>query len=161
MLWAQSTTEDYMVATHLKMMKHSVLCVTGTYFRDVTNMIFAILHLNVSRQSICSSYFFLFGEHSMWNCQIFWYHLHHAAKFYGHCQLICVSFFVMKHDLLLCFLWLHGWRIVKFRLAHQMHIVKTFIAAKSVITSSEILKESKQLLYITEFFLLVFFRWGC
>ena len=43
-----------MVTTHIKMIKHSMPCVTGVYLRDVINMIFVILHLNVCRLSICS-----------------------------------------------------------------------------------------------------------
>ena len=44
-----------MVATHIETIKHSKLCVTGVYLRDITNTIFVILHLKVSRLSICSS----------------------------------------------------------------------------------------------------------
>ena len=44
-----------MVATHIKKFKHSMLCVTGVYLRDITNIIFAILLLNVSHLSVCSS----------------------------------------------------------------------------------------------------------
>ena len=40
--------------THQKI-KHSMLCMTGVNFRDITNIIFVILHLNVSRLSIFSS----------------------------------------------------------------------------------------------------------
>ena len=42
----------YMVATHIKMIKQSMLCVTGVYLRDITNTSFVILHLNVSQLSI-------------------------------------------------------------------------------------------------------------
>ena len=42
-------------ATHIKKLKHSMLYETGRYLRDITNMIFVILHLNVNRFSICSS----------------------------------------------------------------------------------------------------------
>ena len=57
-----------MVATHIKKIKHSMLCVTGMHvrdmfmlcvtgmsIRDITNTIFVILHLNLSHLSICSS----------------------------------------------------------------------------------------------------------
>ena len=39
-----------MVATVVKRIKHSKLCVTGVYLGDITNsnMIFVILHFNVS-----------------------------------------------------------------------------------------------------------------
>ena len=47
-----------MVATHIKKIKHSTLCVTGVYLRDLTNIIFVILHLNVSHLSVCSSCLF-------------------------------------------------------------------------------------------------------
>ena len=46
-----------MVATHIKNVKHSMLCVTGVYFRDITNIIIVLLHLNNSRLSVCSSSF--------------------------------------------------------------------------------------------------------
>ena len=32
-----------------------MICVTGVYLRDITNMIFVILHLDVSRLSVCFS----------------------------------------------------------------------------------------------------------
>ena len=35
-----------------------MLCVIDVYLRDITNVIFVILHLNVSHQSICSSRLF-------------------------------------------------------------------------------------------------------
>ena len=44
-----------MVATHIKKIKYSMLCVTGVYRRNVTNTILVILHLNVSHLSFCSS----------------------------------------------------------------------------------------------------------
>ena len=47
-----------MVATHIKKTKHSMLCVTGVYLRDITNTNFVILHLNVSHLSDCFSCFF-------------------------------------------------------------------------------------------------------
>ena len=37
--------------------KHSMLCVTGAYLRDITNTIFASFHLNVNRLSVCCSCF--------------------------------------------------------------------------------------------------------
>ena len=43
-----------MVATHIKKFKHSMLCVTGVYLRDITNMIVVILHLRVSDLSVRS-----------------------------------------------------------------------------------------------------------
>ena len=46
-----------MVATHLKKIKQNVPCVTGVYLRDITNMIFAILHLNVSFCCCCCLFF--------------------------------------------------------------------------------------------------------
>ena len=45
----------YMVATHIKKIKHNMLCMTGVYFRDITSSVFVIVHLNVDRLSICSS----------------------------------------------------------------------------------------------------------
>ena len=48
-----------MVTTHIKKIKHSMLCVTGVYLRDLDNMIFVILHLNVSHLSVFSVFFFL------------------------------------------------------------------------------------------------------
>ena len=44
-----------MVDTLIKQIKHSVLCVSGVYLRDITDMIFVILHLNVGHLSVCSS----------------------------------------------------------------------------------------------------------
>ena len=44
-----------LVATHIKKIKLSVLCVTGVYLRHITNVIFVILHLNVSYLSVWSS----------------------------------------------------------------------------------------------------------
>ena len=44
-----------MVATHVKKIQHSVLCVTGVYLRDIMNIIFVISHLDASHLSICSS----------------------------------------------------------------------------------------------------------
>ena len=49
-----------MVATHFKRIKHSVLCVTGVYLRDISYMIFVILYLNVSRLIDCSSCYHYF-----------------------------------------------------------------------------------------------------
>ena len=43
-----------MAATHIEKIKHSMLCVTGVYSRDITNMILVILHLNVSHLSVFS-----------------------------------------------------------------------------------------------------------
>ena len=43
-----------MVATRIKMVKHSMLCV---YLRYITNTIFEILFVNVSRMSICFFFF--------------------------------------------------------------------------------------------------------
>ena len=34
-----------MDATHIKKIKHSMLCATGVYSRDITNMVFAIFAL--------------------------------------------------------------------------------------------------------------------
>ena len=39
---------------HIKKFKYRMLCATGVYLRDVTNMIFVILHLIVSHLSVCS-----------------------------------------------------------------------------------------------------------
>ena len=49
-----------------------MLCVTGMYLRDIANMIFVILLLNVSHLSICSSCFVWFiivywCYHTCWN----------------------------------------------------------------------------------------------
>ena len=46
-----------MVAIHIKKIKHSVLYVTGVYLRDITNVIFVILHLNVGRIDVFFSCF--------------------------------------------------------------------------------------------------------
>ena len=43
-----------MVATHIKKIKHNMLCLTGVYLRDNQHD-FVILHLNVSRLSVCFS----------------------------------------------------------------------------------------------------------
>ena len=48
-----------LVATHIKKIKLSVLCVTGVYLRHITNVIFVILHLNVRHQSVCFSCFII------------------------------------------------------------------------------------------------------
>ena len=37
-----------MVATHIEKIKHSVLCVTGVYLKDITNMIFVIFECELS-----------------------------------------------------------------------------------------------------------------
>ena len=40
----------------VKKIKYSILCVTGVYFRDITNTFFVILHLHVSHDlNVCSS----------------------------------------------------------------------------------------------------------
>ena len=44
-----------MVTTHIIKIKHGVLSVTGVYLRDVTDIVFVILHLSVSCLSVCSS----------------------------------------------------------------------------------------------------------
>ena len=47
-----------MVSTHIEKIKHSMLSVTGMYLGNITNMIFVILHLNMSHLSVscsCSS----------------------------------------------------------------------------------------------------------
>ena len=43
-----------MVATHIKKIKHNMLCMTGVYLRDITRTVFVILHFNVSCLSICT-----------------------------------------------------------------------------------------------------------
>ena len=48
-----------MALTYLKKIRHSILCVTGVYLRDITNIIVSILHLNVSHLSVCFSSVFL------------------------------------------------------------------------------------------------------
>ena len=45
-----------MVATLIKKIKHSMLCVTGVYLRDITDMIFVTVHLNVSHQSFALAF---------------------------------------------------------------------------------------------------------
>ena len=47
-----------MVATHVKKIKHGMLCITGVYLRDITYTIFIVLHLSMSCLSICSFCFF-------------------------------------------------------------------------------------------------------
>ena len=50
---------------HIKKIKHSMLCVTGLYLRDINNMIFVIFHLSMSCVSICFSCLEIdMGEHS-------------------------------------------------------------------------------------------------
>ena len=44
-----------MVFTCIRKDKHTMVCVTGVYLSDITDIIFSILHLNVSPLSICSS----------------------------------------------------------------------------------------------------------
>ena len=46
---------DAWFAAHIRKIKQSIFCVTGLYLRDITNMIFVILHLNVSCWSVCSA----------------------------------------------------------------------------------------------------------
>ena len=36
-----------MSTIHIKKIKQSMLCVTGVYLRDITDLIFVFLHLNV------------------------------------------------------------------------------------------------------------------
>ena len=50
-----------MVATHMKIVKHSKLCMTGVYLRDITNTCSPVFHLNVSHLSICFSGQIWFG----------------------------------------------------------------------------------------------------
>ena len=38
-----------MITTHIKTVKHSMLCVAGVCLRDINDMTLVILHLNVSR----------------------------------------------------------------------------------------------------------------
>ena len=40
-----------MFATYVIKIEQSMLCMTGVYFKDITNIIFIILHLNVSHLS--------------------------------------------------------------------------------------------------------------
>ena len=42
----------YVVSTHIKKIRHSLLCVTGVHLWDITKTIFVILHLNVSHLSV-------------------------------------------------------------------------------------------------------------
>ena len=59
-----------MVATHIKKINHSMLCVTGVYWRGITNTYSLILHLNVSHLSICSyCNFFMLLIVSIWIAQ--------------------------------------------------------------------------------------------
>ena len=44
-----------MIATLIKKIRHSVLCLTGVYFRNITNTIFVIFHLNVNCLRVCST----------------------------------------------------------------------------------------------------------
>ena len=46
-----------MVATDSKEIKQSILCVTVAYLRDITDMIFVHLHLNVNHLRVCFSCF--------------------------------------------------------------------------------------------------------
>ena len=62
-----SVVEWCMVTTHIKKIMHRMLCVTGVYLRDITNMIFVILHLNVSCLNICSS---CFVKKFSWNLSV-------------------------------------------------------------------------------------------
>ena len=50
-----------MVAAYVKKIKHSMLCVTGVFIRDITNTIFVTLHVNMSRMSVCCFCVFLEG----------------------------------------------------------------------------------------------------
>ena len=59
-----SYIKKILVLTDIKKIWHSMLCVTGVYLRDITNMIFVILH--VSHLRICCSCF-LWKEMKM-NC---------------------------------------------------------------------------------------------
>ena len=43
-------------ATRIRKIQHSILRVSGVYLRDINNKIFVMLHLNMSRLSICSSF---------------------------------------------------------------------------------------------------------
>ena len=54
-----------MVAMRIKKIKQNMLCVTGVYLRDITSVLFVILHLNVGHPSICSSLFSFFKSDSM------------------------------------------------------------------------------------------------
>ena len=50
-----------MVTTHIKKYKHSMLCVTGVYFRDITNMIFCNFTLECeSSEQLALLVYFLF-----------------------------------------------------------------------------------------------------
>ena len=46
-----------MVATHIKKIKHGMLCIPGVYLRDMTNLLFQVLYLNVSHLSFRCSCF--------------------------------------------------------------------------------------------------------
>ena len=46
-----------MLATNIKKINQSILCVTGVYLTNIT-LFFSILNLNVSRLNICSSSFY-------------------------------------------------------------------------------------------------------
>ena len=60
----------------MKEIKYSMLCVTSVYIRDITNVIFVILHLNVGLPSVCSScsrevfFFFFLMCVDLWQCLI-------------------------------------------------------------------------------------------
>ena len=56
-----------MVATHIKKIKHGMLCITGVYLRDITYTIFIVLHLSMSCLSICS--FCVFFQYSCGDLQ--------------------------------------------------------------------------------------------
>ena len=60
-----------MVAIHIKTIKHSILCVTGVYWKDITNTIFVILHLIVSYLSKSLIFFF----HTYTYCHTYLYRL--------------------------------------------------------------------------------------
>ena len=45
-----------MVASCIKKIKHSLICKTGVYLRDITDMIFVTVHLNVSHQSFALAF---------------------------------------------------------------------------------------------------------
>ena len=48
-----------MVIKHVIKIKHRMLCLTGVYFREITDTIFVILHLYMSCLNVCSSGFVL------------------------------------------------------------------------------------------------------
>ena len=54
-----------MVLTYIKKIRHSMLCVTGVYLGDITDMTFSVLHWNVNHLSICCSSCF-----QQWPCFI-------------------------------------------------------------------------------------------